>query len=82
MHPAILLISCQKTCRFRVLVKLHSPKDANDKDIAHIGYGILRGRGRNGGRRTCGYSLTQECGQTTLNNCAPKHYITPINVMP
>ena len=21
-------------------------------------------------------------GQTTVNNCAPKHYITPINVMP
>ena len=22
------------------------------------------------------------CGQTTVNNCAPKHYRTPINVMP
>ena len=27
-------------------------------------------------------SCENRCGQTTVNNCAPKHYITPINVMP
>ena len=37
-HPTLdlLLISCQKTCRSRVLVKENSPKDANDRDTAFL----------------------------------------------
>ena len=26
--------------------------------------------------------VKRDCGQTTVNDCAPKHYITPLNVMP